>query len=243
MRGAGEDRLQVRELPAGPEGTAGSDITRDAGVRHAAQDDPFHAGSEQLEESGRRGLAPGDLGRRPHRRRTSHVEHGVVPESGELVVGAAALHQRLGPRAARLARRQGGEELRADEQLLFVGKNPLGAGERLGGGALRSIAQSHRRRESTVQPGVAHVADERRSARREDPHRPLEDAPEVFGAREVLHDRVQDDRVEGTGLQAAEVLRTALQQLDVGKLLPARRGAPDEIQGDAGEVRRHVALA
>ena len=73
-----------------------------------------------------------------------------------------------------------------------------------------------------MQRQAAHVAHEDGAARRERVHRLAEHVDEVARVREVLHDRVDDDEIEAARTDAADLVRRALDQLDV------RQGAPRE---------------
>src|SRR5262245_6232497 len=78
----------------------------------------------------------------------------------------------------------------------------------------------HRGMEDRQQPEMTNVADEDATARRHQLHGLLQYLQEVVEVREVLHDRVQDHRVEGARLHTAEICGVQLGERNVLHSVP-----------------------
>ncbi len=128
-------------------------------------------------------------------------QHDVVPVPGQLVVVDAPLDAYVRREAV-----QGREVVGVDKEFALPGHGPVDRGAQgfllLGAGTARLDGGGQR----PQQPEVAHVADEQRTAGREQSGRRPQDVGEVVGAREVLDDGVDDDRVEVAGGQSGQLV-------------------------------------
>ena len=189
-------RLRLRLRHRRGRGTLVQVRQRDGGRRRARVRDAVEAQRPveqrvQLVEAVHVG-APGQLAVHLGRGDGIATEHDVVAVSGQLVCVVRLLDPDLGGA-------QRPEELGRDQQFLVpVGRAVDRAAQRPGVG-VRFRRERHRRVERAQLAQVADVADEHGTAGREQLQRPAQHPLQVVGAREVLHHRVDHDRVEVPG--------------------------------------------
>ncbi|GES19338.1 hypothetical protein Aple_022340 [Acrocarpospora pleiomorpha] len=166
------------------------------------------------------------------------AEERVVAVAGEFVVVGAALDSDVGGEAG-----EGGEVVGVEEEFAFPGHRAVDGGAEcllVGGGS--GPAGFDGGAEAVEQAEVADVADEQGSAGGQQGGRLADDVGQVVGAREILRDRVDHDRVEGTCGEPGHVMCGLGPEFDPVGQVEGQLGAQG-VDGFGGEVGAPVGVA
>ncbi len=172
------------------------------------------------------------------------MQDDFVAVSGQFVVQGAPLEADVDGADEGGVGREAGEEARIDQEFVLRQHRMVHGGAQSGGVRPRAASGEARRGVQRVQRAqAAHVPDHHAPSRGEEPDGLLQDASQIGGVREVLHHRVEDDRVEpvpgkrghvvgGTGQKAHPVREPGLPDLCV-----------EPLDDRSGEVRAPVLVA
>ena len=169
------------------------------------------------------GVAPRQCRHGAHvkRRDARPVDRHVVAVAGQLVVRASALEAHVDAAHAARPPREPREQRRVGEQLALE-RDVAGRRRARLPGVGRAAPQCDRGVQQADEAQVTHVAEEDPPARGKQAERPFEHIEQLAGARQVLGDRVDDDRVEGAGGQPPPVGGRQGEQPHAGEVGPPR---------------------